>query len=70
MQEKRRRVSSQNQFQLFGKVINDQREKMQKVVDSLQTMQQKQNQLIVAQLQEQQQSQQVIIAILENLNKI
>ena len=70
MQEKRRRVSSQNQFQLFGKVINDQREKMQKVVDSLQTMQQQQNQLIVAQLQEQQQSQQVFIAILENLNKI
>ena len=50
MQEKRRRVSSQNQFQLFGKVINDQREKMQKVEDSLQTMQQQQNQLIVAQL--------------------
>ena len=70
MQEKRRRVSSQNQFQLFGKVINDQREKMQKVVDSLQTMQQQQNQLIVAQLQEQQQSQQVFTAILENLNKI
>ena len=70
MQEKRRRVPSQNQFQLFGKVINDQREKMQKVVDSLQTMQQQQNQLIVAQLQEQQQSQQVFIAILENLNKI
>ena len=48
MQEERLRVSSENQLQLFGQVINDQREQMQKVVDSLQCMQQQQNQLIVA----------------------
>ena len=54
MQEERLRVSSENQLQLFGQVINDQREQMQKVVDSLQCMQQQQNQFIVAQLQAQQ----------------
>ena len=48
MQEERLRVSSESQLQLFGQVINDQREQMQKVVDSLQCMQQQQNQLIVA----------------------
>ena len=53
MQEKHLRVSSENQLQLFGQVINDQREQMQKVIDSLQCMQQQQNQLIVAQLQAQ-----------------
>ena len=69
MQEERLRVSSENQLQLFGQVINDQREQMQKIVDSLQCMQQQQNQLIVAQLQAQQQSQQIFMAILEKLNK-
>ena len=69
MQEERLRVSSESQLQLFGQVINDQREQMQKVVDSLQCMQQQQNQLIVAQLQAQQQSQQIFMATLEKLNK-
>ena len=38
VQEERLTVFSHNQFQLFGRVINDQREQMQKVVDSLQTL--------------------------------
>ena len=42
---------------------------MQQVVDSLQCMQQQQNQLIVAQLQAQQQSQQIFITLLQKLNK-
>ena len=42
---------------------------MQKIVDSLQCMQQQQNQFIVAQLQAQQQSQQIFMTILEKLNK-
>ena len=42
---------------------------MQQVVDSLQCMQQQQNQLIVAQLQAQQQSQQIFITVLQKLNK-
>ena len=69
MQEERLRVSSENQLQLFGQVINDQRGLMQKVVDSLQCMQQQQNQLTVAQLQAQQQSQQISMAMLKKLNK-
>ena len=69
MQKECLRVSLQNQFQLFGQVINDQKAKMQKVVDSLQTMQQQQNQLIVEQLQAQQQSQKIFMSILEKLNK-
>ena len=64
MQEERLRVSSENQLQLFGQVINDQREQMQKVVDSLKCMQQQQNQLIV-ELQVQQQSQQIPMAVLQ-----
>ena len=47
MQEERLRVSSENQLQLFGQVINDPREKMQKAVDSLQRMQQQHNKLTV-----------------------
>ena len=50
-QEERLRVSSENQLQLFGQVINDPREKMQKAVDSLQRMQQQHNQLTVVELQ-------------------
>ena len=69
MQEERLRVSSENQLQLFGQVINDPREKMQKAVDSLQRMQQQHNQLTVVELQAQQQSQQIFMAILEKLNK-
>ena len=71
MQEEHLRVSSENQLQLFafGQVINDQREQMQKVVDSLECMQQQQNQLIVVQLQAQQQTQQICMAMLEKLNK-
>ena len=67
MQEERLRISSENQLQLFGQVINDQREQMQKIVDSLHSMQQLENQLIVAQLQAQQQSQQIFMEILEKL---
>ena len=67
MQEERLRISSENQLQLFGQVINDQREQMQKTVDSLHSMQQLENQLIVAQLQAQQQSQQIFMEILEKL---
>ena len=69
MKEERLRVSSENQLQLFGQVINDQRGQMQKVVDSLQCMQQQQNQLIVVQLQAQQQSQQISMTMLKKLNK-
>ena len=65
MQEERLGVSSENQLQLFGQIINDQREQMQKVVDSLKCMQQQQKQLIVAQLQVQQQSQQISMAVLQ-----
>lgn len=46
MQGERLRVSSENQLQLFGQIINDQREQLQKVADSLQCMQQQQNQPI------------------------
>ena len=67
MQEERLRISSENQLQLFGQVINHQREQMQKIVDSLHSMQQLENQLIVAQLQAQQQSQQIFMEILEKL---
>ena len=38
VQEERLTAFPHNQFQLFGRVVNDQREQMQKVVDSLQTM--------------------------------
>ena len=69
MKEERLRVSSENQLQLFGQVINDPREKMQKAVDSLQRMQQQHNQLTVVELQAQQQSQQIFMAMLEKLNK-
>ena len=69
MQEERLRVSSENQFNLFGQVISNQREQMQKVVDNLQNMQQQQNQLIVAQLQAQQQSRQIFMAMMEKLSK-
>ena len=40
MQGEHLRVSSENQLQLFGQIINDQREQLQKVADSLQCMQQ------------------------------
>ena len=66
MQEERLRISSENQLQLFGQVINDQREQMQKIVDSLHSMQQLENQLIVAQLQAQQQSQQIFMKYWKN----
>ena len=46
MQGERLRVSSENQLHLFGQIINDQREQLQKVADSLQCMQQQQNQPI------------------------
>ena len=69
IQEKHLTVSSENQLQLFGQVTNDQREQLQKVVDSLQRMQQQQNQLIVTQLQAQQQLQQIFMVMLEKLNK-
>ena len=36
VQEKRLRVSSENQLELFGQAINDQREQMQKVVNNWQ----------------------------------
>ena len=48
MQEERLRVSLENQLQLFSQVINDQKQQMLKVVDSLWCMQQQQNQLIVS----------------------
>ena len=35
MQEERLRVSLENQLQLFSQVINDQKQQMLKVVDSL-----------------------------------
>ena len=35
MQEEHLRVSLENQLQLFSQVINDQKQQMQKVVDSL-----------------------------------
>ena len=63
MQKEYLGVSLQNQFQLFGQVINDQKGQIQKVVDSLQTMQQQQIQLIVEQLQAQQQSQKIFMSI-------
>ena len=42
---------------------------MQKIVDSFQTTQQQQNQLIVAQLQVERQSQQIFMTILEKSYK-
>ena len=48
MQEERLRVSLENQLQLFSQVINDQKQQMLKVADSLWCMQQQQNQLIVS----------------------
>ena len=55
MQDECLRVSSENQLQLLGQVINDHRKQIQKFLDRLQCMQQQQNQFIVAQLQAQQQ---------------
>ena len=69
MQEELLRISSENQLQLFGQVINYQRKQMQKVADSLQCMQQQQDQLIVVQLQAQQQSQQICKGRLEKLKR-